>query len=150
MQVEFEREGKLNLASHPWQIDGLRSMQRNYARFGIECDWLEGDALTQRLNSPVYHAGLLEPNYALLNPAKMAAELRRACLVRGVQIFEQSPVRELRPEQDGLLLRTADGDVRAGKVALATKIAPTLLGHLASSVIPVYDYILVSEPLSEA
>lgn len=150
MHVEFEREGKLNLASQPWQIEGLRSMQRNYARFGIKCEWLEGNALTQRLDSPVYHAGLFEPNYALLNPAKMAAELRRVCLEQGVQIFEKSPVQELRPEQDGLLLHTADGDVRTGKVALATNIAPPLLGHLASSVVPVYDYTLVSEPLSEA
>ncbi|MGE8064045.1 NAD(P)/FAD-dependent oxidoreductase [Pseudomonas sp. NPDC089569] len=150
MQVEFEREGKLNLASQPWQIEGLRSMQRNYARFGIECEWLEGNALNQRLDSPVYSAGLFETNYALLNPAKMAAELRRVCLEQGVQIFEQSPVLELRAERDSLLIRTPDADVRTGQVALATNIAPPLLGHLASSVIPVYDYTLVSEPLSQA
>ena len=149
MQVEFEREGKLNLASQPWQVEGLRSMQRNYARFGIECEWLEGRALAQRLDSPLYGAGVFEPNYALLNPAKMAAELRRVCLKQGIRLFEQSPVLELQNTGDRLRLRTANGGMEAGQIALATNIAPPLLGHLASSVIPVYDYSLVSEPLSD-
>ncbi|MBV6821896.1 FAD-binding oxidoreductase [Pseudomonas sp. PD9R] len=150
MQVEFEREGKLNVASQPWQIDGLRSMQRNYARFGIECEWFEGSELARKLDSPLYGAGVFEPNYALLNPAKMAAELRRVCLAQGIRLFEQSPVLELMEGKNLLRLRTADGDMSAGHVALATNIAPPLLGHLASSVIPVYDYTLVSEPLSDA
>jgi glycine/D-amino acid oxidase-like deaminating enzyme len=150
MQVEFEREGKLNLASQPWQIDGLRSMQRNYARFGIECEWLEGSELATRLDSPSYGAGLFEPNYALLNPAKMAAELRRVCLEQGIRLFEQSPVLALQNSPDRLRLRTAGGEMDAGQVALATNIAPPLLGHLASSVIPVYDYTLVTEPLRDA
>ncbi|KAB0491143.1 NAD(P)/FAD-dependent oxidoreductase [Pseudomonas vancouverensis] len=149
MQVEFERAGKLNVATQPWQVDGLRAMQRNYARFGIECEWLEGSALAQKLDSPAYVAGVFEPNYALLNPAKMAAELRRVCLEQGIALFENSPVQKLEAHRDHLLLRTAEGEVIAGKVALATNIAPPLLGHLASSVIPVYDYSLVTEPLSD-
>ncbi|EJM59551.1 FAD dependent oxidoreductase, partial [Pseudomonas sp. GM49] len=148
MNVEFERQGKLNVASQPWQVDGLRSMQRNYARFGIDCEWLEGSGLARKLDSPAYVAGLFEPNYALLNPAKMAAELRRVCLEQGVQLFENSPVLQLDADKDSLRLRTANGEVIAGKIALATNIAPPLLGHLKSSVIPVYDYSLVSEPLS--
>ncbi len=42
MDASFERSGKLNVASQPWQVDGLKSMQRNYARFGIACEYLEG------------------------------------------------------------------------------------------------------------
>lgn len=147
LQVEFERQGKLNVATQPWQIDGLRAMQRNYQRFGIDCEWLEGAALAQRLDSPVYRAGVFEPNYALLNPVKMAAELRRVCLEQGVQLFEDTPVRELHRDGERLLLRCDGGEVEAGQIALATNIAPPLLGHLASSVIPVYDYALVTEPL---
>jgi glycine/D-amino acid oxidase-like deaminating enzyme len=149
MQVEFERQGKLNVASQPWQVDGLRTMQRNYARLGIDCQWLEGPQLAQKLDSPTYVAGLFEPNYALLNPAKMAAELRRVCLEQGIQLFENSPVLQLSADKDNVRLRTEGGEVTAGKVALATNIAPPLLGHLASSVIPVYDYSLVTEPLRD-
>lgn len=150
LDVAFERSGKLNVASQPWQVDGLKSMQHNYQRFGIDCEFLQGEALKSRLDSPAYVAGVFEPNYALLNPVKMVSELRRVCLEQGVQLFENSPVTGLR--QDGIhqLLETGLGTVRAAKVALGTNIAPPLLGSLKSKVIPIYDYALATQPLDDA
>ncbi|MEN0104976.1 MAG: FAD-dependent oxidoreductase, partial [Pseudomonas sp.] len=150
LQVEFELAGKLNVASQPWQVDGLHAMLRNYARFGVECEFLQGAALKEKLDSPAYVAGVFEPNYALLNPAKMVSELRRVCLEQGVQLFEHSPVTGLRTDGKQQLLETGLGTVRAAKVVLATNIAPPLLGKLKPAVVPIYDYALVSEPLSEA
>jgi len=150
MDVAFERQGKLNVASQPWQIDGLRSMQRNYARFGIDCEFVEGEALRSYLDSPAYVAGVFEPNYALLNPVKMVAELRRVCLAQGVQLFEHSPVTALREDGNHSVLETGLGRVKAAKVALGTNIAPPLLGKLKSKVIPIYDYALATQPLDES
>ncbi|WP_236200085.1 NAD(P)/FAD-dependent oxidoreductase [Pseudomonas pseudonitroreducens] len=149
MHVEFERRGKLSVAMQPWQVDGLRGMQRNYERFGIDCEFLDKAKLADKLDSPAYQAGVFEPNYALLNPAKMAAELRRVCLQQGVELFENTPVHELHQRGDRLLLRCDRGELEAGQIALATNIAPPLLGHLNSSVIPVYDYSLVTQPLTD-
>ncbi|KAA9002495.1 FAD-dependent oxidoreductase [Affinibrenneria salicis] len=149
MQIEFERTGQLNLASHPWQLEGLRSMQQEYQRFGIACEWLEGASLTDKFNSSFYRAGLFEPNYALVNPAKMVSELRRVCLAQGVELYENSAVTALKQQGQNILLRTSSGEAVAGQVVLATNIAVPLLRHLASTVIPVYDYAIVSNPLSE-
>ncbi|MFP1721675.1 NAD(P)/FAD-dependent oxidoreductase [Lonsdalea quercina] len=149
MEIEFERTGQLNLASQPWQIEGLRSMQQDYQRFGLECEWLEGDSLTEKLNSPRYSAGLFESNYAMVNPAKMVSELRRVCLSQGIELYENSEVKALTQHGEGVRLRTASGEVLAKQVVLATNIAVPLLRHLASTVIPVYDYVLVTNPLSE-
>lgn len=150
LQVEFELAGKLNVASQPWQVDGLHAMRRNYQRFGVECEFLQGAALKEKLDSPAYVAGVFEPNYALLNPAKMVGELRRVCLELGVQLFEHSPVTGLRSDGNQQLLETGLGTVRAGKVVLATNIAPPLLGKLKPAVVPIYDYALMTEPLSDA
>ncbi len=149
MDVAFERQGKLNVASQPWQVDGLRSMQRNYERFGIDCQYVEGVDLKAYLDSPDYVAGVFEPNYALLNPVKMVTELRRVCLAQGVQLFEHSPVSRLREDGTYQVLETGLGTVRADKVALATNIAPPLLGTLKSKVIPIYDYALATQPLDD-
>jgi len=150
MEVAFERSGKLNVASQPWQVDGLKSMQRNYARFGIECEFLQGDALTSRLDSPAYTAGVFEPNYALLNPVKMVAELRRVCLAQGVQLFEHSPVTALRQDGTHQVLEAGLGTVKAAKVARGTNTAPPWLGELKSKVSPIYDYALATQPLDDA
>lgn len=149
LQVEFERQGKLSVATEPWQVAGLRSLEQKYRRFGIACQYLEGDALKERLDSPLYVAGLFEDNYALLNPAKMAHELRRACLAQGIEIYEHSPVEALQPHANHVALQSAYGRIKSQRVALATNIFSDLLPHLKSTVIPIYDYALTTEPLSQ-
>lgn len=149
IDCEFERSGKLNVAATPWQVDGLRAMQAAYARFGIETEFLEGVALDERFRTPKYNAGLFEPNYALVNPAKLVDGLARAAMKLGVAIYENSLVTALRNEAGDVRLTTADGIVDAKQVILATNAAVPLLKRLRFTIIPIWDYTLMSEPLNE-
>lgn len=149
MDVEFELTGKLNVAATPWQIEGLQGMARNYERFGIPHTLLQGGALTEKLDSPVYSAGLFEPGYGLVNPAKTVSELRRICRAQGITIFENTPVTKLSRDAASMRLQTAHAYVRARQVILATNSAKPLLKRLSMSFIPIYDYSLVTEPLSD-
>ncbi|HJR89111.1 MAG TPA: FAD-binding oxidoreductase, partial [Aeromicrobium sp.] len=56
-----------------------------------------------------------------------------------------------RIERDGahLRVRTAHGSVRAPKVVLGTNVFTGLLKRLKHYIAPVYDYVLVTEPLSD-
>ena len=150
IDAEFERPGKLNLAETPWQIEGLRVLAATYSGLGIECRLLEGDALRDKCNSPVYSAGLFEPNYALVNPCKLVAGLRTACLKNDIQIHEETPVRSLRDAGGSLHLVTPIANIIARRVIMATNAAVPLLPELRQTIIPVFDYSLVTEPLSDA
>jgi len=150
MEVEFERSGKLTVAATPWQVEGLKAQQALRRRFGSESHFLEGDALRERLDSPVYHAGLFEPNYALLNPGKMVAELRRVALAGGVDIHEATPVTGMAKRQDGVELIAPGGRIAARQVVLATNAAPPLLRRLRSALIPIFDYAIVTRPLHDS
>ena len=145
----FEREGKLNLAATPWQAHGLKAMQAAYARFGIESRSVEGDALDEKFRSPRYGAGLFEPNYALVNPAKLVAGLRQARLDRGIALYEDTPVSSLDGTSSGLRLTTPQAVVSARQAVMATNAAVPLLKRFHMSVIPVFDYTLVTEPISD-
>ncbi|WP_339764478.1 FAD-dependent oxidoreductase [uncultured Hoeflea sp.] len=147
MAVEFERKGKVTVAEKPWQIKGLEEQAKIYHRFGIACELLSGTALRERFDSPVYSAGLYEPNYALLNPGKMVAELRRVALSNEIRIHENTPVTQVRNHAGGVELVTRGGGIRAAKVVLATNAAPPLLRRLRSAAIPIFDYTIVTRPL---
>lgn len=146
----FQLSGKLNVAATPWQVQGLETMARNYERFGIDCELLSGSALSKKLDSPAYVAGLFEPNYALIHPAKTVRELRRVCLAKGVEIFEATPVSGLSRDGSAIALQTPQARVKASKVILATNAAVPLLNKLKLAFIPIYDYSIVTEPLSES
>ncbi len=145
----FERSGKLNVAATPWQVQGLRAMQANYARFGIETEYLEGAALDERFKTPRYCAGLFEPNYALVNPGRLVDGLARAAMARGVKVYEHCLVTGLKNEAGGVRLTAQGGTVHAKQVILATNAAVPLLKRLRGAVIPVWDYTLLSAPLSD-
>ncbi len=86
---------------------------------------------------------------ALVDPARLAWGLLRAVRVAGVHVHEQTRVTGLRREGRGVRLSAAGGAcVDAAAVVLATNAFPPLVRAIRRYVVPVYDYVLVTEPLS--
>jgi glycine/D-amino acid oxidase-like deaminating enzyme len=101
------------------------------------------------INSPLILGGLFnQVGTAMVNPALLAWGLRDACLEQGVRLYENTKVLSLRDDGGKVNLITANGSVRARKVAIATNAFPPLLKHLSAYIVPVYDYVIITEPLS--
>jgi glycine/D-amino acid oxidase-like deaminating enzyme len=143
IDCDWQRPGELTVATAPHHMDELASEAED--RPGVTL--LDQDAARAELNSPTYLGALLDPQgTALVEPARLAWGLRDACLQLGVRIHEHSRVNRLH----GHLLSTATGSVRAERIALATNAFPSLLRRLRLYTVPVYDLVLVTEPLSSA
>ena len=103
------------------------------------------------LDSPLFLGGLRHTGgNALVEPGRLAWGLRRACLAAGVRIYEHTPARSLAGAGAGLAVTTPYGSVRAGHAVLGTGAFRPLLRRIGNFVIPVWDYVLVTEPLSAA
>jgi glycine/D-amino acid oxidase-like deaminating enzyme len=152
IDCDFVRSGELAVATQPWQAESLRETAALGARIGSSLRLLAADAVRAELNSPGYLAGLWDPaGCATVDPARLAWGLRRACLDAGVRIYEHTPVLAVSKEagKSGRLALTApDGQVSAHRVALATGAFSPLLRRLRYYLLPVYDYVLVTEPLT--
>ena len=104
-----------------------------------------------QVNSPTYLAGLWDKEgSAGVQPARLAWGLADACERIGVRIAERTPATGLASDADGVTVRTRHGVLRARRVALGTNAFPSLVKRLRPYIVPVYDYVLVSEPLSPA
>jgi glycine/D-amino acid oxidase-like deaminating enzyme len=62
---------------------------------------LSAAEVRERVRSPVFRRGVLVPDFATLQPARLSLGLRRRLTERGVEIFENSRVRALRVERGG-------------------------------------------------
>ena len=147
MAVDFERTGELSVALEPHQVDWLRdSADAGAGRF------LDQAEVRAEVNSPTYLAGLHTDETALLHPAKLVHELARVAADLGVEIFEDSHVRAVTASgRTGPVTVTTDAaSVRADRVALGTNVFPALVRRYRAFTIPVYDYALMTEPLSSA
>ena len=150
IDCDFARSGEVSVAVEDYQIADLQEEVQQAKHFGAQAQFFNQDEIRSRINSPVFLAGAIEKSNAMLNPARLAWGLKKACIQLGVRFFENTPVTGLEEKRESLLLKTPYGQVEARKVAMATNAFPPLLKHLRLYVVPVYDYVLMTEPLSKS
>ncbi len=151
IDCDFERTGEITVATAPHQVAELRQAVADAERLGIDgLDFLDGDAVRAEVASPAFLAGLRDRDgVAMLNPARLAWGLKRACADAGVRIHEHTPAQALARDGAHMAVRTPHARIRAHRVALGTNAFPSLLRRLRPYVVPVYDYALMTEPLTE-
>ena len=143
MDVDFERTGTLSVAVEPHQVPWLDGESTDTDVL------LDADAVRAELDSPTFLAGRWEKRgTALAHPGKLAAELARVARDLGVELVERTRVLGLDDDGDAVVLRTGGARVRARQVALATNAFPSLLRRNRLMTVPVYDYVLMTEPLT--
>ncbi|HEY8283143.1 MAG TPA: FAD-dependent oxidoreductase [Chloroflexota bacterium] len=150
IDCDFEPTGTLNVALEPYQMAELREWMPTAARYGEDVLLLDQDQVRAEVASPTYLGGVWTRNgAAVLHPARLAWGLKAACLSLGVRIHEHSPVTGMERDGCSVRLTTPYGQVTARSVALATNAFSPLLRRIANYIVPVYDYVLVTEPLTE-
>ena len=104
------------------------------------------------IDSPLLLAGAWgRDECALVHPARLARELARVATDLGVEIHERTLVTGLdAPTRGPVVVSTSGGSVSSDRVALATNVFPSLLRRTRMLTVPVYDYVLMTEPLTDA
>jgi glycine/D-amino acid oxidase-like deaminating enzyme len=150
IDCHWERTGELAVATAPHQVDELASDAADMQKAGQDVVLLDRDEIRAQVHSPTYLGALWDRGgTALVEPARLAWGLRDACLRSGVRIHENSPVVRLRRDDTAMRLFTPYASVRADRVALGTNAFPSLVRRLRLYTVPVYDLVLVTEPLSD-
>jgi glycine/D-amino acid oxidase-like deaminating enzyme len=152
IECGWEEPGTLDVALEPHEVDDLHESADAARRFGHDVELLDAAAVRAEVDSPTYLGGLWDrTGKALVDPGRLAAGLLAAALRAGVRVHERSPARRIRRRGGGIEVEVAGGGrVEARRVLLASGAHSPLLRRLRRYVAPVYDYVLVSEPLSPA
>jgi glycine/D-amino acid oxidase-like deaminating enzyme len=151
IECDLEETGVLTLADQPHQVDEFRAWVDEAAGYGEHLEFLDRDRVRDEIHSPIWLAGLHRPpgRDALLDPAALCRGLARVAHERGIRIFERTKVDALRRVAGGVVVTTSNGaSIRADQVVVATSAYSGWLRRLRPVFVPVYDYVLVSEPLT--
>ncbi|MGW0702553.1 NAD(P)/FAD-dependent oxidoreductase [Streptomyces sp. NPDC002867] len=150
IDCDFERTGEIDVATEPHQLAELHELHEEATRLGFGgLEMLDRDAVRAEVDSPTFLGGLWDRDgVAMLHPAKLAWGLKQACLGLGVRVYENTRGLELAACGPGMAVRTPYGRVLARRVALGTNVFPSLVKRVRPYTVPVYDYALMTEPLS--
>jgi glycine/D-amino acid oxidase-like deaminating enzyme len=148
IDAAWQEPGVLGVATQPHELGELEDEAALLRRYGWEADVLDRDAVRAQVASPTYLGAVWQRSgVALVDPGALADGLRRAAVGLGVRLYERTPVRRATTEQ-GVSLSTPGGRLRAERVLIATGAYPPLVRPIRRLVAPVYDYVLVTEPLT--
>jgi glycine/D-amino acid oxidase-like deaminating enzyme len=150
IDARYEDRGRLEVATRPDQVEGVRQHVELVERFGGKAVWLDREQVRGELDSPTYQGGIWVQSGGggILDPAMLCWGLQRAIERLSVRVFEGTSVERLSRSRDGIELHTSGGRLRARKVMLATNAFRSPLRRMRPAVVPVWDYAFTSQPLS--
>lgn len=149
IECDYQRTGEIDLATEPYLLRDFKSRLELAKPFNINFQYLDRDEMQQVVKSPIILGGIKRFDSSIVNPAHLSWGLRKACIQLGVKLCENTPVTKLVEEKNRVIAYTPHGQIRANQVALATNAFPPLLDQIKQYIVPVYDYVLMTEPLTE-
>ena len=149
INCDYEKKGSLFVATTATQIKRLDHKLYLADRWGLEGieSWDE-KRLHDEFQSNVYRRGMFDRRTGLLNPALFTRGLAKIARKAGATIYEMSPVTSIKKNSKGFCICTPEGELQAEKIIFASNAYSILFPGLSSKQIPVFQNIIVSEPLS--
>lgn len=145
---DFERTGQLQIALTEKHIEDCKHKHEVAESLGLSSSrLLNAEETRAELNSPLYLGSRSVTGGGIINPVKLVDKIKHETEKKGVRFFERCRVKEIK----GDTVYTENAKVKAGRIVMATdSYSHHLFPHLLWRFIPLYDYILVSEILTDA
>ncbi len=150
IEADYHVPGEITMALSEHQLDAVRDAYELHRAHGVPVTYLDREAARARVESPRYLAGFHDPTVGLVDPGRLVWGLADAAERLGVRLHEDTAVTGFDDEDGCVRVRTEWGSVRAERVVLGTGAYRGLLRRLALYTLPVYDHVLMSEPLDAA
>lgn len=148
IEADYHVPGELTLSLSPHQDDAITEAAALRRAHGIPVSELTAEQCRARVDSPLYRAGFLSPEVGLVDPALLVWGLADAIERLGVAVHEDTAVRGFARDGARVRVQTQWGSLLADQVVVGTGAARGVLRRLDPFVLPVYDHVLMSAPLT--
>ena len=153
IDARYEKTGEMYVALDPESAERLHVDYEEAIAEGEDVVWFDKDTVREQVNSPMVVAGLWERGGqdGVIDPARLCWGLKEVLVNRfGVRIFEGTRLLDVEPAGEKAMRATCEGGViHADKVLMATNAFTSKIGKIRHSVIPVWDYQIATEPLTD-
>jgi glycine/D-amino acid oxidase-like deaminating enzyme len=149
VDCDFQENGMLNVAFSEKQAKLLEKYHKNLKSIGLESTYLVGKDLEAEIKSPRIIAGQITHHGAIINPAKLAREMKRVVEKLGVEVRERTVVTRI-TSGNPILVDTELGEVRTPILVLGLNAYAPQLGFFKNRIVPVGTFIIATEPLTPA
>lgn len=149
VDARLEVNGALDVATEPWCVPEVLAYVELARSHGEDVELLDADGVRALVDSPTFLAGSwIRSGEALVDPARLGWGLADAVRRLGGRIFEGTTMTGLTRHGAGVAVATDRGRITAGAVVLGTNAFRSPIGAINRRIVPVYDHVLATEPLT--
>ncbi len=153
IDARYEHTGEMYVALDAEAAESLHAEYEEAKADGDDVVWYDKEAVREQVNSPKIVAGLWDRTGqdGVVDPARLCWGLKDVLVSQlGVRMFEGTRLLDVKPIGQEAMQATCEGGViHSDKVLLATNAYTSKIGKIRRSVIPVWDYQIATEPLTD-
>lgn len=148
------KSGSLYVAHKPGDVAWMREEVEALAtEFGYvnKAIFVPKDKLRDHIGTDIYHGGIADWGAGHLHPLNYALGLAQAAIDAGAHLYEQTPAAAIEETADGVTVTTEGGAIKAKYAVIACNgYLGDLQPRIAGKIMPIANFIIATEPLSEA
>ncbi|MCP3674694.1 MAG: FAD-dependent oxidoreductase [Gammaproteobacteria bacterium] len=153
IDARYEQTGETEVALDPEsalrQYDNYLSLKEE----GEDVVWFDKDAIREQVNSPTFYSAIWyrDGQDGVIDPARLCWGLKDVLVNQlGVRIYEGTKLIKVKPLGTDRMRASCEGGViNSDKVLMATNAFTSSIGKIRRSVLPVWDYQISTEPLTD-
>jgi glycine/D-amino acid oxidase-like deaminating enzyme len=154
IDAEQEQNGWVQPVHSPGRIKIAERRVRQWSKVGAPVELLSRDQVRDMLGSDAWFGGFWNRTGGHINPLALARGLARTVVAQGGKIFARSPAVSIERRGDRWIVKTAQGEVSARSLVVASnaytgEFAKTLAPVIAREVMPVRSWQMATQPLSD-
>jgi|SaaInlV_165m_DNA_3_1040750.scaffolds.fasta_scaffold00370_16 glycine/D-amino acid oxidase-like deaminating enzyme len=151
INCEWSRPGRFSGAHNPAAYDAAgKALQALPEEVVVPWHMVPRSEQRSEIGSDLYHGGVVYPDHGALDPGHYHLELLDRARKAGALVIGHCPVVRIERDGTGFIVHTSRGNIRAGKVAIATNgYTRSVTPWMRRRVIPIGSYIIATEKLDE-
>lgn len=143
----FDPSGKYSVAMTATGADHLAAYSSKLKSLGEPHQLLAGKEIAEITGTRSFKSGLFTPGTVMVQPAALVRAVADL-FQEPVKLFERTPALSIQTSSSGCIVTTPKGEVRAGRVILATNGHAESFGFGSGELLHVFTYASLTEPFA--
>jgi gamma-glutamylputrescine oxidase len=149
IDCELETNGALQVLVTPEDVKAAQTYVQLARSLGMPVEFWDKQQVVNTIGTEIYEAAFFDPNGGHVHPMKLVNVFKAAAEYAGAEIYENTAVASIVEGREHLLTTTGGHSVKAKSLVLATNAFTSRLGFFGNSILPVREFVGVTQPFSE-
>jgi len=149
IDCELETNGALQVLVTPESVRAAKAYVQEARSLGMPVEFWDKQRLVSAIGTEAYEAGFFDPSGGHIHPMKLVSVFKTAAENVGAEIYESTTVASIEEGREHLLHTTGGHTIKAKSLVLATNAFTSRLGFFRNSIVPVHEYVAVTQPFRE-